>query len=127
MTSDIIELQTMTVQLKDDQIIHISVHRNAKISKKDAEELLRVIVRISAGKLYPLLIDAGYILAVDRDARLLFSQTTSISAVALCVKTPLSKIIGNFFIGLNRTPIPFKLFTSITDAVPWLKTTTMVE
>lgn len=44
------------------------------------------------------------------------------SAVALIVKSPLSRAIGNFFLGLNKTPLPTKLFTSENHAITWLKT-----
>jgi hypothetical protein len=78
-------------------------------------------MKLAEGNLYPLLIDAKSIVSMDRSARKRFSNEETVSAVALIVGTPLSKIIGNFFTGLNKTAIPLKLFSSKTDALEWLK------
>jgi hypothetical protein len=42
------------------------------------------------------------------------------SATALIISSPLSRAIGNFFLGLNRTSMPTRLFTSEADALAWL-------
>jgi len=42
-------------------------------------------------------------------------------AVALIEKSPVSKVIGNFFLGINKPPFPTKLFTKKHEAIHWLK------
>ena len=42
-------------------------------------------------------------------------------AQAIIVDSPVSRLIGSFFLGLNKPPFPTKLFTSEADAVEWLK------
>ena len=121
MISEKIRLRTAEIQLRGDNIIHIDILPKAELYLKDSNEIYDTVMNIAKGRLYPLLIDANSIVSMDRDARKRFSKETTVSAVALLVGTPLSKIIGNFFIGLNKTSIPFKLFTSKTDALEWLK------
>ena len=116
-----LQTRAANVHLQDDGMLYIDVFPKAEITKKDAEEILDAIVRVSDGIRYPLLIDGNSISSVDRDSRKLFSGTTAVSAVALAVGTPLGKIIGNFFIGLNKADMPFKLFTSKTEAFEWLE------
>jgi hypothetical protein len=43
------------------------------------------------------------------------------SAAALLIGSPLTRAIGNFFMGLNKPLIPTRLFTSETEALAWLK------
>ncbi|MGZ4038838.1 MAG: DUF7793 family protein, partial [Bacteroidia bacterium] len=76
-------------------------------------------------KKFPLLVDARPVLSMEREARKHFStngRDTKISAMAVMVKSPLSRVIGNFFMGLNKPQIPARLFDSEADAVEWLKT-----
>ena len=59
--------------------------------------------------------------SIDRDARACYAQAPpSVSALALLVGSPLSRAIGNFFIGFNKPAVPTRLFSSEVDAIPWL-------
>jgi predicted transcriptional regulator len=40
---------------------------------------------------------------------------------ALIVTSPISKIIGNFFLGANKPIRPTKLFTDVNQGLNWLK------
>lgn len=61
---------------------------------------------------------------MDRESRAFHSgemPNQYAKAVALLVKTPVSSIIGNFFLGLNKPSFPTKLFTEKEEAIFWLK------
>jgi hypothetical protein len=61
---------------------------------------------------------------VDQAARRYFSfskdQRALSSRVALIAGNPVSRVIGNFFVGLNRPEIPTRLFGDEASAVAWL-------
>src|ERR1700756_4774181 len=40
---------------------------------------------------------------------------------SILIESPLSRIIGNFFMGLNKPSVPAKLFNNEQDAIAWLK------
>jgi hypothetical protein len=42
-------------------------------------------------------------------------------ATALIVDSPVGRIIGNFFIGMNKPGIPVKIFDSEDKAIQWLR------
>jgi hypothetical protein len=91
---------------------------------EDAKENVATVKKLIKGKKCPFFVDISKVLSVDRDARIYYVDEIErgpISAVALLVGSPLSKVIGNFFIGLNRGSAPCKLFTSETKAIEWLK------
>jgi hypothetical protein len=69
-------------------------------------------------------VDSRNIKSISKEARKHFStngRTTKINCFALIIDSPLSRIIGNFFMGLNKPEIPARLFTSETEAISWLK------
>jgi hypothetical protein len=44
----------------------------------------------------------------------------TLSAAALIIGNPVSRITGNFFTGINRTAVPARLFADAKEAVKWL-------
>lgn len=78
------------------------------------------------GKYRLILVDMREIKAIDAAARRYLSKNTGnyFAAVALLVRSPLSRVVANFFIGLNRTEYPVQLFTSEDAAVAWLRQAT---
>lgn len=48
-------------------------------------------------------------------------RETSINSFAVIVKSPLSRVIGNFLMGLNKPEIPARLFDNEQEAIHWLK------
>ncbi len=50
-------------------------------------------------------------------------RTASIQrATALLIDSPVSRVIANFFMGLNRPLSPTRVFTEQTQAIRWLQT-----
>ena len=44
------------------------------------------------------------------------------AAVALLIGSPMSRVIGNFYLGFNRPQTPTRLFTDTDEAEAWLRT-----
>ena len=71
-----------------------------------------------------VLIDMTGVREISKDARDYFAneRTASIQrATALLIGSPISRVIGNFFMGLNKPISPTKLFTDPKKAVQWLQ------
>ncbi len=70
----------------------------------------------------PVLVDMRYLSKVDRQAREHFSSPEAqATAVALLVASAVSKVVANFIIGLQRMPVPVRMFTDESTAIGWLK------
>jgi hypothetical protein len=81
-------------------------------------------LKISKGKKLPLLVDSRNIKSMEREARVYYAGEEgrkSVSACALLIGSPVSRVIGNFFMGLNKPLVPTRLFTSETEAIEWLR------
>jgi hypothetical protein len=62
--------------------------------------------------------------AATREAREAYAAEGHqyVSAAAVLIDNPVSRVIGNFFIGLNRPRLPMRLFVSEAEALAWLQT-----
>jgi hypothetical protein len=89
----------------------------------DAKEQLARQREMLDGKPLPFLMDIRRVRSLSRDARAFFASAEAaevFAATALLIASPLSRAIGNFFLGLNRPSMPTRLFTSERDALAWL-------
>ncbi|MEO7327150.1 MAG: hypothetical protein ABI193_01140 [Minicystis sp.] len=108
----------------DDDVIRCDCRAGINHTKADAERLLASMWELSEHRRLPVLVDMREIKAVERAARVHLSgpdAARTARAVALLVGTPLSRAVGNFFIGLSRPLMPTRLFTAEVDALAWLR------
>lgn len=90
----------------------------------DAQENAQAEEYLAGGQRHALLVDMREIRSQDREAREFYAQpenTRSQSAVAILIGSPISRVIGNFFIGFNKPPVPTRIFNNEADALAWLR------
>ncbi len=124
MENEVIETKTAKVWLGDDGIIRAIALPDLKVTLEIIKEVNAHIKKLYKGKKVPVFADIRGVKSITREARLLPSSEDSVnvcSAAALLIGSPLSKVIGNLFIGLNKPPYPTKLFKKEDEAVEWLK------
>jgi hypothetical protein len=111
---------------RKDGILYGESLKDAEETLTDAkEQLMHQREMLIDGKAMPFVMDIRLARSLSRDARNYFASDEAreiFSATALIIGSPLSRTMGNFFLGLNRTRMPTRLFTSTTDAVAWLRT-----
>lgn len=113
-----------TTWMGPDGIARTVVKGSVEIGLKEARENTEAINTLFCGKKFPLLVDARSIHYMTREARDHFSiknRETVINCFAILVQSPLSRIIGNFFMSLNKPSVPARLFTDERDALQWLE------
>ena len=99
------------------------IDRGATMELEDARECLRLTYEVAGRACRPVLVDMSGIRAETRDARLYFASDEAVAlyaAVAIVVSSPVSKVIGNFFMRLTQHRRPTRLFNDETSAVDWL-------
>ncbi len=119
-----VESRAFTTWLGDNGICYTEVKLNASVELADACGNTEAIKKISGDRIYPLLVNLKGINSITKEARDHFAmreRTPAISAIALLIKSPSSRIIGNFFLGLNKSAVPVQLFTNEEKAISWLK------
>ncbi|MEO7327149.1 MAG: STAS/SEC14 domain-containing protein [Minicystis sp.] len=119
-----ITTRTAHIWIDDDDIIHSDCFAGAETTMADAEAALAAIWEIAGQRRLPQLVDMRAVRSVERAARAHLAGPEAARrnlASAILVGSPLSRAIGNFFIGINKTLIPSRLFTSQAAAMAWLR------
>ncbi len=112
-----------TYELDTRGFIVARVDRGVDMDGNDAREALAATHRVAGDRSRPVLVDLRGIRSQSREAREFFASdevTRSTRAVALLVASPVSKVIGNFFIRLREQPVPTRLFGDEREAIDWL-------
>ncbi len=89
-----------------------------------AQEQLALQRTMGGGRARPLLMDIRGARALTREARAFYASPVAaevFNATALLISSPLSRALGNFFLGLNKPHMPTRLFTSEAEALAWLR------
>ena len=119
-----VETATAAMWIDDEGILHIVAHAGIDEDLASAERNV-VICRGLAGEEKRLMLcDISRMRSMSRAARVLYSGPKAAeytSACALLIGSAVSRMIGNFFLGLNRNPMPTRLFTSESEAIAWLR------
>jgi hypothetical protein len=120
---EVLNIRSGTIFLEDG-ILRVVVDTGGKLDLADARANIAAAAYLAGSRKVPVLVDMANIRTMSREARSYIGGEDAArftSAVALLVGSPVSKVVGNFFLGLNRTPFPARLFTSESEAVSWLK------
>ncbi len=124
MASEVIETRSLRIWMGEDGIMRQVTLPVPEHTLDDAKENVEIAAKICKGKKVPGLIDIREVKSASREARMYFTGDESakvLNAAAMLVDSPVSRIIGNFFIGLNKAPFPCKLFSSESAAIEWLR------
>ena len=124
MDSKTITTRTQKMWLGEDGLLYVVVLLDAEITGVDAQENLEVEIQLAGGQSRPMLVDARQVKSLSREARDIFAgeaYNKLVLAIAIIIGSPMTKAIGNLFLGINKPGYPTKLFTSEDDAIAWLK------
>ena len=122
MKSEVIETSIGKMWLDEEGIIRVKMNAGSVIELEEVKEVVAARSTLSKGKKRPLLVDIRALRSVSAEARSYFAgEEEAVCAIAGIIGSPLSRIISNFFLGLNKPSYPFKLFTSEEEALKWLR------
>mgnify|MGYP001608965046 CR=1 FL=1 len=117
------ETPSFIIYLGDDQICRSIVKKNAEVKIEEAQKVTEIVQLFLSGEKLPILVDIRNIKSITKEAREHFTMKNrepSVSAIGLLVKSPLSMLVANFFIGINRSAVPTKLCINENKAKEWL-------
>ncbi|MDQ3190652.1 MAG: hypothetical protein M3Q58_03585 [Bacteroidota bacterium] len=118
-----IETLKFLIWLEND-ILFLQYKKGADVEIEDIYEYNQIINELGEGKRFPMLIDARLGSSVSPEARDFAASPESANlklASAIVVNTFSNKLIANFYINFNKPVIPVKVFSSINEALDWLK------
>jgi hypothetical protein len=121
--AQIYRTSSATIWINSDDIVCVTILPGKKVTAEKAMENLNALPR---DQMRPrlCLVDLRQIHSLDKGARKIFSNpsiNSTVTAQAIIVHSPISRIIANFFLGLNKLAWPTRLFTSVEEGLAWLK------
>jgi hypothetical protein len=111
----------MKVSLDLDGFVRLWWAPGVKITGELAHEAVAAVNRICAGGRRPMLVDMTATGELTRDARVVFAQRSSASAIALLGRSAVDRVIANFALGVSPVPVATRFFTSESVALAWLR------
>ena len=118
------ETEKIKFTLRPDNILQTECFPNTEMTLEDGKESTRISAEMVNYEPLPLLCDLTNVVKMSQECRKHFAgeeHAKTFSKAALIVTNPISKIIGNFFLGLNKPLKPTRLFTSREEGLQWLK------
>lgn len=108
--------------LRPDGIVQLVWGPAVTMSLEDAIAATDAMTKLTGGQQCPLIVDAHAAGPQDRAARTEFAHRGDlVPAVALIVATPLSRMMGNFFLAVSKPMAPTRLFDDESSALAWLR------
>lgn len=110
--------------LREDNILCTECFPNTVMTLEDGKESTRISAEMVNYQPLPLLCDLSNVVKMSQECRKHFSgreHAETFSKCALIVTNPISRMIGNFFLGLNKPLKPTRLFTAREEGLKWLR------
>lgn len=117
------ECPWFTVVLRDDGILAYHPRPGLVLTHEVALRVLELGLQVTQGPA-PTLVLMRDMARVEREARSLFTSEAYMrlcSQTAVVVGSPVSRVIANFFLGLNRPKYPYQVFDDPELATEWLR------
>ena len=124
MERNTIETSVATISKVEPGIARVIYKVDARVTVAEARENVEAVAKVVDGVHSPVFIDVRPLSTIDRDSRQYFVGDEAgevTSATALLVDSPISRVIGKFFIGLNPSEWPVRMFSGESEAMVWLE------
>jgi hypothetical protein len=120
--SDVITNPKFRIWLRPDGIVQLVWAPRTMVLLEDATAALEAMAQLTGGRRSPLLVDMHDTGPLDRPTRAELTRRSDLqSAVGLIVGTPLTRMMANFFLTVNKPQFPTRLFDTEASAVAWLQ------
>ncbi len=119
-----IELNRVFIELLPPNIIVISLKDKSVLETEDIAEIKEIDLELTKGEDYVVVAISGDYTSISKDAReFLVSNPMEKKrkALAFVINSLSHRILGNFFIKVNKPSAPTKIFTTKEEAIIWAK------
>lgn len=106
-----------------DGILHFVYNSGVIIDLKAAKKIVSDRAQLQHGVSYPLFTDIRGVKFFEKEARDYFANEgcVGITREAFVVNTAASKVMGDFYLTINKPVVSSKMFTVTEDALKYLK------
>lgn len=116
-TADSAKVET---EMSDDGVLLLRWLPGVQIEVEDAQAAMAQVNQMCQQEQHAMLVDMAAVASVSREARAIWSIPCRASRIALLGKSPVDRVLANFFLGVHVPPCPTRFFTSRSEAMDWL-------
>lgn len=119
-----IDLGSFVITEIEPGIFENFIKPGAHVGTEDAWELKRQNMELSGGLPYCVLVVSGHLSSVSKEAREIVASKEYVGvtkAKAFLIESLGHRIVGNFYLTVNKPHIKTKLFSNRNDAILWLR------
>lgn len=107
----------------NERLLRMKIMEGAEIELENAVENYEAAQLLVEGHKHLLLVDATVNVYISKEAKTYAAKNKPNSpiAMAVIVTSTANRLIGNFYINVNKPSVPTKLFPTEDKAIEWLK------
>lgn len=124
LTTKKLELEKFTVTILEPGIVEDHVKSGMHMETRDVWNLKKINQDLMGNRTYAVLISSGHLSSVSKNAREVVASKEFVGrtlAKALLVESLGHRIVGNFYLTVNRPFIKTRIFTDRNEALHWLR------
>ena len=122
---EVIETATAHIRMRHDGIMCVTIVSGSEQTSTDVAENIAHVATLNKGKKCPILIDITESKGIDREGRHYAASdevSKHITGMAVLIKSPFSRVMGNLWLKTTQPSFPTQLFMSKQKAFEWLLT-----
>lgn len=107
-----------------DKILVVTYKSGLHITLEIAQKIVTDRLSFTEDKKLAAMIMSHGVISMDKPAREYLASeegTNGLTATAIIVDSSFSRALGNFFLFVNKTKMPVKIFSNIPRAIKWLQ------
>ena len=107
-----------------DKILVVTYKSDLHITSEIAQKIVTDRLSFTKDKKLATMIISHGVISMDKPAREYLASeegTNGLTATAIIVDSSFSRSLGNFFLIVNKTKMPVKIFSNIPRAIKWLQ------
>ena len=115
--------RTAEIKLISNNIIKISLIKEIEMEENDVVENYLACEKLTKGKKYSYIVNGNNFSssAAAKAFATRLKSSNGIIAEAFICSSFTNKLLGNFYIKLNKPTVPTKIFTKEINAIKWLR------
>lgn len=120
---DVLETATCTFRRDPRGFVHAVMRMGCEMDRADAKANVAATFALGGHAPTRVLVDMRGVRSQTREARQYFAGAEAadmLFAVALLIGSPVSRVLGNFFLALRPQQIPTALFVDEGAAIAWV-------
>ncbi len=121
--SDLLDTPYVKLEIKDN-ILYGTYKKGLKINLEIAKSIVSSRLEFTGGKDMLAVIYNQGVISMDKAARDFLASdagTRGLKAAAMMLDSAFSSFLGNFYLSVNKPPMPVRIFTNTEAAVKWLR------